>query len=141
MRRALAILLAAAGSIWASLALGDLVVVVNPSNPVEQLSHGEVVDIYMGRRATFPDGRTALPVDLPSDSPLRASYYQLLVDKTVPQINSYWARLLFTGRATPPRVLSDLASVLETVGENRDAIGYADSDHLSPGVKVVFRLK
>ncbi|NEX23263.1 hypothetical protein G3480_23690 [Thiorhodococcus mannitoliphagus] len=123
------------------MALGDLVVVVNASNPVEQLSRSEVVDIYMGRRATFPDGRTALPIDLPSDSPLREAYYRSLVDKTIPQINSYWARLLFTGRATPPRALSDLDSVLETVAENRDAIGYADSDHLPPGVKVVLTLQ
>lgn len=130
----------------AGMARAELVVVVNADNPVDRLTRDQLVDIYMGRRTHFPDGRPALPIDLGPDSPLRAAYYQTLVGKTVAQVNAYWARLLFTGRATPPRVLPDIEAVLEVVRANQDALAYLDSENL-PGkdldsqLKVVYRLR
>ncbi|MBK5968433.1 hypothetical protein CCR91_06515 [Thiorhodovibrio winogradskyi] len=114
--------------------------VVNSENPVTELTRDQVVDIYMGRRTRFPDGRPALPIDLGPDSPLRAAYYQELVGKTVAQVNAYWARLLFTGRATPPRVLPDIEAVLDVVNANQDALAYLDSQSLDDQVKIVYRL-
>lgn len=121
--------------------LAEVVVVVNPANPIGQLDRAEVVELYMGRRTDFPNGRIALPIDLPPDSPLRAAFYRALVDKTDSQVNAYWARLLFTGRATPPRVLPDTECMLRTVGENIDAIGYLDETEVDSRVKVVFELQ
>jgi ABC-type phosphate transport system substrate-binding protein len=122
-------------------ALAETVVIVNPGNPVASLSRDQVVDIYMGRQLSFPNGNTALPIDLPPDSALRSGFYQGLVGKSIAQINAYWARLLFTGRASPPRILGGLPAVLKSVRENRDAIAYVGSENLDGRVKVVFRLK
>jgi ABC-type phosphate transport system substrate-binding protein len=121
-------------------ARAELVLIVHPANPVEQLTREQVVDIYMGRNINFPGGNAALPIDLSPDSPLRAAFYQSLVGKTVSQVNAFWARLLFTGRATPPHVLPDIQTVLKTVAENRDAVGYIDDINLDNTVKIVFRV-
>lgn len=119
-----------------------LVVIVHPDNPVPQLRREQVVDIFMGRRLTFPQGSDiVLPLDQAPDSTTRAAFYQALVGKSVAQVNAYWARLLFTGRATPPRVLQTPAAILKAVRENPDAIGYIDSDDPPPGVKTVYRVK
>ena len=72
---------------------------------------------------------------------MRSSFYRKLVDKSVAEINAYWARLLFTGRATPPRVLSSDPLVVKSVRENLDAVAYVDSKNLDGKVKVVYRLK
>lgn len=128
-------------ALWLSApSASEILVVVNPDNPVDTLTRDQVVDLYMGRRTNFPDGVPALPIDLDADSPLRAAYYQRLVGKTVAQVNAYWARLLFTGRMTPPRILPDQAAVIDVVHENRGAIGYIDSQDLDGRVKVVFQL-
>ena len=124
-----------------SPARAELVVVVHPANPVNELKREQVVDIFMGRKQNFPAGSAALPIDLAADSPLRSAYYRDLVGKTVPQVNAYWARLLFTGRATPPRVMPDAQAVLKSVRENRDAIAYLDSKDVDGKVKVVYQLK
>ncbi|WP_124949372.1 hypothetical protein [Sulfuriferula thiophila] len=118
----------------------DVVVIVNLDNPVDHLTREQVIDIYMGRYTHFPNGQIAAPIDMDPESPVRVAYYQKLVNKTVAQINSFWARLLFTGRATPPQVAPDAKAVTNVVMHNRGAIGYVDSLSLNDNVKVVYRL-
>lgn len=115
----------------------EVLIIVNADNPTTELSARQVVDMYMGRNQNFPNGEPAFPLDLLPDSPLREQFYKRLTDKSVAEVNAYWARLLFTGRATPPRVMNDSSTVIRAVRENRGAIGYIDSLEQSDGVKVV----
>lgn len=125
----------------ADVALADIVVITHPQSAVTSLTREQVVDIYMGRSSTFPNGRPAIAFDMKSDQPIRTTFYQKLVGKSVAQINAYWARLLFTGSATPPMALKDSAMMLHMVQENRDAIGYIDSAEATGKLNVVFRFE
>lgn len=60
--------------------------------------------------------------------------------KSVSFINAYWARILFTGRATPPRQVEDNDAVIDVVKKNPSAIGYVAAVTKLDGVKVVLRL-
>jgi len=119
----------------------DIVVIIHPDNPVETLSQRQVIDIFMGREVRFPNGATAIPVDQAPNSPVRERYYQQLIGKSIAQINAYWARLLFTGRATPPRVLGSNEAVMDTVLNNRDVIAYIDRADLTDQVKIIYTLQ
>ena len=118
-----------------------IVVIVHPDNPVNSLSRNQVIDIFMGRFTCFPNGSIALPIDQAPDCQTRNDYYRLLVGKSVSQVNAYWARLLFTGRATPPRPLDSAVKVLEAVSNNRDAIAYINEQDSTASVKIVYRLE
>ncbi|MVF13409.1 hypothetical protein FT643_14805 [Ketobacter sp. MCCC 1A13808] len=117
-----------------------MVVVVNAANPVEQLSSRELVDLYMGRNLYFPDGSLVLRLDQSPESATRITFYRELVDKSVAEVNAYWAKLLFTGRATPPQTVESAAGVLQAVQSNLNAIGYVDSEDLNGSVKVIGRV-
>ncbi|MGC1509324.1 hypothetical protein [Ketobacter nezhaii] len=121
-------------------ASADIVVVVNAANPVEQLSSRELVDLYMGRNLYFPDGSLVLRLDQSPESATRITFYRELVDKSVAEVNAYWAKLLFTGRATPPQTVESAAGVLQAVQSNLNAIGYVDSEDLNGSVKVIGRV-
>lgn len=114
----LCLMLAGTGTGAAS---AEIAVVVNPDSGIERMSRDDVVNIYMGRYQGLPSGATAFPVDL---QPLKPDFYRRLVGRTMPEINSYWARLVFSGRASPPRQLSDPLTVQEVVANNKGAIGY-----------------
>ncbi|TGD75291.1 hypothetical protein E4634_04675 [Mangrovimicrobium sediminis] len=118
-------------------ALAELVVIANPESGVTELSQNEVINIYMGRYQKLSSGVIAFPVDL---ADARERFYKRLVDKTIAEINSYWARLVFTGRASPPRQMGSREEVLETVASNRGALGYLDESEVSGNVLIVFRL-
>lgn len=119
---------------------GELLVVVNPDNPSSQLTRNQVIDIFMGRHVNYPDGTIALPLDQAPDSPVRQQFYRVLIDKSVAQVNAYWARLLFTGRSTPPHVVISLEDLKNTVSKNRGSIAYIESKDLSSNLKVVHRM-
>lgn len=119
-------------------ALADLAIIAHPSNHTELLTLQEARDLFLGRTRAFPDERAALPLD--QATPLRADFYQKLTDRSIEQIDAYWARLLFSGQTTPPPRMPDDAAVLKAVRENPGAIGYIDKTHLDRSVRVLLVL-
>lgn len=121
-------------------AQAELVVVVHPKNPADSLSRREVVDLFMGRTQYFADGSLVLRLDQPPQSQERQDFYRGLVNKSVAEVNAYWAKLLFSGRASPPQVVDNNKAVLAAVRDNKNAIGYMDSSAVDDSVKVVARV-
>ncbi|MCB1950200.1 MAG: hypothetical protein KDF62_14595 [Nitrosomonas sp.] len=118
----------------------DIVVVVNAENEIDTLTKRQVIDLYMGRNAYFPDGTRTLRFDQPSDSTVRADFYHHLTQMKLPSINAYWARLIFTGRSSAPVPLSGDQEMLEVIENNKYAIGYLNKGSVNNRVKVVFEL-
>lgn len=120
MLLSLALVLAANLAVRAADGSG-LVLITNPQSGLAQLTRSEVINLYMGRINRLPSGISALPLDLVD---VREEFYLELVDKRLAEINAYWARLIFSGRASPPRQVASSKEVLEIVINNRGAIGY-----------------
>lgn len=130
-------------SLWLLFALplpagADVVVIANARSGTTPLTRDQVVDIYLGRYRQLPTGPTARPIDLPPDDPWRISFYRRLVNKSSDEINAYWARLIFTGKARPPLILDDAESVLRRVATEADALAYIDRSKVDKRVKIVF---
>jgi hypothetical protein len=118
----------------------DLVIVVNKNNSINELSKNEVIDIYMGRYMTFPDGKSAKPLDLPANSKLKSDFYLKLVNQSEQKINAYWARVFFSGRAKPPESVESIDDALNQLKDSEFGIAYIPESKLTDTVKVVYRL-
>ena len=118
-------------------AIADLVLIAHLHAPVNSISRDEVINIYMGRLRRFPTGESVQPVDGPD----KAQFYRLLVNKELPDINAYWARLVFSGRTSPPRTFDQSTAVVDYVSENPDAVGYIQRTELNPNVKVILEME
>lgn len=129
----LAAWLLAIGSAYAA----DLVVIANTGGGFDKLTRDEAVNIFMGRYKKLPSGITALPVDEVGE---KAAFYRALVGKELTEIQSYWARLVFSGQSSPPRLMENANEVIETVSNNKGAIGYIDRKKVNTRVKVVLDL-
>jgi len=126
---------------FAMSAKADLYVVVNAANPVKALTQKEVVDIFMGRTRAFAGGDFAQALDLPRDSATRAAFYTALTGMSPAQVNSYWSRLMFSGRTMPPQQLSGEPAMQEQVRRSSNAIGYLSADPADKNLHVVLVLK
>ncbi len=135
-RKLLLILALGSGATWS----GELVVVVSAKSGIDHLTRAELVNIYMGRYRALPDGRVAYPIDLPDNHPARAQFYRKLVGKELSEINAYWARLVFSGKTTPPRPASHVAEAVEWVGSREGAVAYMERNRLDERLKVVLEL-
>ncbi|MCX2524048.1 hypothetical protein [Larsenimonas rhizosphaerae] len=121
-----------------SHARADIAVIANPDSDILTLERDDIVNIYMGRYNRLPRGELALPIDL---APLRARFYRALVQRELAEINGWWARLVFSGRGSPPHQVSEEATVFELVDHNPNALGYIDAADLRPATRVIFLLR
>lgn len=116
----------------------QVVVIVNPK-AADSPSAEQVAALYLGKSGSLPGGiRQAL--DLPDASPLREPFYTKATGKNAAQVKAIWARLAFSGKATPPKELPSAAEVKKHVAANADAIGYIDKASLDGSVKAVLTL-
>lgn len=113
-------------------------VVVHSSNPVDSLSKAKVADFFLKRVTRWENGRAVVPVDQSDKNPARTTFTKDLLGKEVIWVKSYWQKMIFSGRATPPAELSSDAEVLELIRGNPDAIGYVSEGATIPAaIKIV----
>jgi ABC-type phosphate transport system substrate-binding protein len=117
-----------------------LVVIVNPAIGVQHLSRREVMDIFLGRYRTFPSGASALPIDLDVSSAARRQFYLLLAHKDSSDMGSYWARLTFSGKISPPFAVSDARMAIDIVANNPNAIAYVDRAAVDGRVRIALEI-
>jgi len=117
-----------------------LVVIVNPSIGVQHLSRREALDIFLGRYRSFPSGASALPIDLDINSPERRQFYLLLAQKDSSDMSSYWARLTFSGKISPPFAVADARAAVDIVANNPNAIAYVDRAAVDSRVRIALEI-
>ncbi|WP_106419356.1 hypothetical protein [Salinicola tamaricis] len=118
-------------------AMADIAIVVKAGSGVGQLTRSDAVNIFMGRYRKLPNGNPALPLDVVS---LKARFYRALVNKNLAEINAYWARLVFSGEASPPQQVATATEMRQLVAHNPSAVGYLDSREVGDDLHVVLIL-
>ncbi len=119
--------------------MAEVVVVVAKDSPITSLSENQLRQLYLegtGRIA----GNSVKALDLPEDSRTRKAFYQAAVGKTPAQMKSYWARMIFTGRGVPPRMVSGDRAMQVMLENNPELVGYLPGNQVSSGLKVLYRL-
>lgn len=124
-----------------SAAAEEIAVIGNPASPIRALSVTQVMSLYTGRQDPAFDNFAVTPLDQPNGSSLRGEFYRSVTGQSETQINAFWARLAFSGRALPPRPMNDSAAVIKRVASDVHAIGYVDKDKVTKDVIVICDIK
>ena len=124
-------------SMAASITFAETSVIISVNNPNTTLDQTTISKIFLGKAKSFPDGSQAVPVDQDDKSAVRESFNTDILGKSDSQLKSYWSRLIFTGKGTPPKQSGDDAAVKELVAKNPNIIGYIDSSAVDASVQVV----
>ncbi|MEJ6007883.1 hypothetical protein WG899_20225 [Paucibacter sp. AS339] len=119
------------------LAQAQVAVIVNAKSAAASMTADQVASIFLGKSNTLPSGATALAADLPESSAVRDQFYSKVTGKQAAQVKAAWSRLVFSGKATPPKELATAAEVKKYVAANADAIGYIEKSAVDGSVKVV----
>jgi ABC-type phosphate transport system substrate-binding protein len=134
MKNILTALLASALAAAALPASAEIVVIVNKDNPASRMFSEQASQFFLGKSAMFT------PVDQAEGSKIRADFYQKVADKDPAQVKAIWSKLVFTGKATPPKEYKSNAEVKKAVAEDPKAIGYIDKSAADDSVKVILTL-
>jgi ABC-type phosphate transport system substrate-binding protein len=112
-------------------AQAELVLVVNVRSSIQQLTREEVINIFMGRYRKAPNDTTILPLDQEGDAAARRLFYRELINKSLEEVNAYWARLVFAGRTVPPMPVKGTPELLDKLVNDPNAIGYVERNVLN----------
>lgn len=127
-------LFAIASLLGLGTAHAELVMVANPTVKFSSLSQNDLSRLFLGQTGRFPDGSVAIALNASGDG--KGSFYRQVLQKSPEQMEKYWARMIFTGRAQPPREVSP-REVKSVVATTPGAIGYIDSNQVDASVKVI----
>jgi hypothetical protein len=105
------------------------------------MTQKEAVDLFMGRSRSFVNGDFALVFDLPRDHPQRAAFYLALTGMSPAQVNSYWARLMFSGQTMPPQPLPDEAAMVNIVKRNSSGLGWLSKEPSDKQLRTLLVIK
>ncbi|MBL4606680.1 MAG: hypothetical protein JKY01_02490 [Pseudomonadales bacterium] len=125
----------------ASVSLADIAVIVNPGNPVSDLSDRDLKRVYLGKTSTLPGGVSVVLSDQKFGAETRGQFYQRCCGVSAQQARSRWAGILFSGSGQPPAEVGQGKDVVGWVAGNKSAMGYIDSALVNDTVKVIKVLK
>ncbi len=111
-------------------ALAEVVAVVGAKSPAATMSNEQVAQFFLGK------SNTMTPIDQPEGA-LRNEFYKKVADKDASQAKALWSKLVFTGKATPPKEVANSADVKKAVAADPKAIGYIEKSAVDATVKVV----
>ncbi|MDC8829925.1 hypothetical protein [Alteromonas gilva] len=120
---------------------GDIVVAVSGASRIESISKRELIDVFMGRFDVLQNGERVQPVDYSGNPALRGTFYQRLVGKNQKQINAYWSRLVFSGRAKPPVQVDSVQQSIRFILDNPTGLAYLPASRVSEEMKIVLVLE
>lgn len=112
----------------------DLVLVAHPGFAVGSLPLAHVSRLFFGQSAELPDGARVVALDVAG--PAKDSFTREVLKKTPAQVEKYWARMIFTGKAKPPRAVKP-GEVKALVASTPGALSYIERSQVDATVKVI----
>jgi ABC-type phosphate transport system substrate-binding protein len=116
------------------------IVVIGNKAGIDELSAKDVSKLFMGKKTKLSNGSKATIIELVDGSPERIAFHEATTGRSESQLQSAWARLVFTGKADAPSQVNDDGEVIKAVEASTDAIGYIDEASLTDNVKVLLKL-
>ena len=116
----------------------SLAIIVNRSNPVEDLSYAELRRIFLGERSHWPNGRRITLVMMEPGQPERKAVLREIYRMREEDFNKHFLRGLFTGEVfVSPKTLATPVGVRKFVFNVPGAIGYLLAADVDSSVKVI----
>ncbi|MEP7013288.1 MAG: hypothetical protein ABJC13_23460 [Acidobacteriota bacterium] len=113
-------------------------IVVNAGNATASLSKEKLAAFFLKKETRWGDGIKVAVVDRAPGAAVRAAFSKSVLAKDVAAVKSYWQRLLFSGKETPPAELDSDREVMDFVAKSPGGLGYvAAGTDLGAGVKAL----
>ena len=116
-----------------------IVIVAGAASAISELSKEQAEQLYLGRASMLRGGTPVSLADLPP-GPTRDRFYATLTGKNPSQIRAHWSRMVFTGRALPPREVTGAEQLRSLLAANPDLIGYLPATAADDRLKILLRL-
>ena len=117
----------------------ELAIIVNKSNPNDNLSYSELREYFMAERNNWSSGAGKVRVVMREPGVLeREAVLRLIYDMNEKDFNSYFLGKKFRGELVEePRLRNSTPDMIKTISNLPGAIGYVRADEVDASVKVL----
>jgi hypothetical protein len=113
----------------------DVKVVANSSVAATSVSAGDLKDVFLLDKDSL-GGSHVDPV-LSKGGAAHEAFIKQYLGKNDPALQAFYRSLVFTGKASMPKVLGSDAEVVAYVAKTKGAVGYVSGDASTAGVKTL----
>ena len=128
------------GLSFTSIACAQIAVIVSAKSPATGLNKEQTAALFLGKSTQLPGAGAPVLVDQGEASDVRKNFYGKVADKTPAQVKAIWARLVFSGKSSPPKEVPNSAEVKKLIAGNPDAVGYIEKSAVDSSVKVLLEI-
>lgn len=116
-----------------------IAIVVGRTSFVTEVSRDGLRELYLRRQRLWPNGTSAIPVNLPAGNALREEFSRAVLGRESRDLVAYWNGRYFEG-IRPPVVLQSTAAVRAYVAAEPAAVGYLPVAEVDETCRVLLRL-
>jgi len=120
-----------------TMSFAQVAVVVGAKSAASAMSAEDAAALFLGKSDQLPGVGVALLLDQSESNAVRDTFYSKVTGKSAAQVKAAWSRLVFSGKATPPKEVANSAEVKKLVATNANAIGYIEKSAVDGTVKVL----
>lgn len=120
-----------------TFAHAGVAIVVSSKSQAANLTTDQASQLFLGKTTSLAGAGEAQLINQAEGSAIRDTFYTKVTGKNAAQVKAIWARLLFSGSATPPKDAANAAEVKKLLGANDKAVGYLDTSDVDSSVKVL----
>jgi ABC-type phosphate transport system substrate-binding protein len=120
----------------ANVRAGDIKVIANPSVDASAMSSDELKGIFLLTKTSIHNGSHVVPVLLKSGAS-HETFVKEYLGKTGVALEMYYRSLVFTGKASMPKMFGSDSEMAAYVAATKGAIGYISSGATPAGVKTI----
>ncbi len=135
MKIIISFIVLASSMMLSALTFAEVEVIVHPSNGAA-LDKDSIQRIYLGKTRAFPGGGEAVAISMKEGSAAEGDFTKNVLGKSPKQLKAYWAKMVFTGKGTPPRQIDSAAEMVNLISANPNLIGFVPAGSAG-GAKVV----
>lgn len=116
----------------------DVAVVANKGITTDAISKKEAKKIFLGKTKSL-GGTSLMLADLPKGDKSRDEFYTNVVKKNGKKLKAYWAKIVFSGKGSPPKSLKSDEEMINWVASTPGGMGYVNSLSVNDSVKVLLK--
>jgi len=75
-----------------------------------------------------------------SENGEKDKFYKQISGKSKSQLRSYWTRLIFTGKARPPKQVNNMQELLKEMKKSEVIVTYLPKNKVTKQMKIVYTL-
>lgn len=108
----------------------QIAVIVHPDNQ-QNIDIADIKRLYTLRQFSYQNGSIAFLFMLPYSIPEREQFDQIVSGLSSNQLMTYWSKIVFAGKGTPPRSVRGIDEMLRVISVTPNSMGYVPEWALS----------